>query len=282
MNTASWSPTALSLINQLVAILYLTTTWLYGLYFFRDDETANKYKQRVLIGTVVVHVLYLGLLTSLQGYRLSYSTVNLMSMVGFTLTSTYLLTEFTTKSDKTGFFIIAFATGAQLISSILASMLPEYGNNAVAAPGIGVHLIAAIFSFSSIAIAGLYSALYLLMFREIRTNHFALLFQRLPSLEILEKLTMHAVSVGFLFLTVTLGAGYIALSQINTPIIFLEPKMLTLLIIWLCYGTGLLIKPIIGWDIKHMAILFISLFIFATILILFMTIVSPTFHGIRP
>ena len=198
-------------------------------------------------------------------------------MVGLTLTTTYLFTEFTTKSDKTGFFIISFAAGAQLISAILTSQIQTTGIT-FSGVGIGVHLVAAIFGFSAIAIAGIYSILYLLLFRQIQQNRFELFFQRLPNLEILEKLTMHAVSLGFLFLTITIFAGVVEQRASGEAIALFEPKLVTLVIIWLLYGAGIIIKPIIGWDIKHMAYLFIFLFVFITILIVLMTFFSPSFH----
>ena len=280
MNSPVPSHVPLMLLNQLVSILYLSTVYLYGAHFFSDHQKAKSLKQPFLIGTVVTHVIYLGLLTSIEGYKISYSTVNLMSMVGFTLTSIYLLTEFTTKSDKTGFFIISFAAGAQLISSLLSTQIQSDGMSFTGL-GIGIHLITAIFGFSSIAIAGIYSILYLLLFRQIQQNRYELFFQRLPNLEILEQLTMHAVSLGFLFLTLTLIAGVLEQNSSGAAINLFEPKLITMVIIWFLYGTGITIKPIIGWDIKHMAYLFIFLFLFLTILIVFMTLFSPTFHGVR-
>ncbi len=278
MNNILLSNLPLLALNQLVSMLYLVTTFLYGAHFFRDMSLAKKYKQPLLVVTVLTHVVYLGLLTSLEGYKINYSTVNLMTMVGLTLTITYLFTEFTTKSDKTGFFIISFAAGAQLISSILTTQIQTAGIT-FSGVGIGVHLIAAIFGFSAIAIAGIYSILYLLLFRQIQQNRFELFFQRLPNLEILEKLAMHAVSLGFLFLTITILAGILEQRASGDAITLFEPKLVTLVLIWLIYGTGILIKPIIGWDIKHMAYLFIFLFLFITILIVLMTFFSPTFHG---
>jgi ABC-type uncharacterized transport system permease subunit len=231
----------------------------------------------MLCMTVLTHVVYLGLLTSIEGYKISYSTVNLMTMVALTLTIIYLFIEVTTKSDETGFFVIAFAAGSQLISSILTALTPNTGM-AFSGIGIGVHLVTTIFGFSAIAIAGLYSILYLLLFRQIQLNRFELLFQRLPNLEVLERLIMHAVAFGFVFLSITLFAGMIEQHATNGTITLLEPKLITLVIIWLLYGTSIFIKPLIGWDIKHMAYLFIVLFIFVTALIVLMTFFSPTFH----
>ncbi len=280
MNNILLDNLPLLVLNQLVSLLYLITTALYGVHFFRDIELAKRYKQPFLVLSVLTHVVYLGLLTSIEGYKINYSIVNLMTMVGLTLTITYLFIEFTTKSDKTGFFVISFATGAQLISSILTAQISNTGIT-FSGIGIGVHLIAAIFGFSAIAIAGLYSILYLLLFRQIEQNRYELLFQRLPNLEVLEQLTMHAVAFGFLFLSITIFAGMIEQKASTETINLLEPRLITLVVIWLLYGTGIFIKPIIGWDIKHMAYLFIFLFVFITILIVLMTFFSPTFHGLR-
>uniref|UniRef100_Q3AQF3 HemX protein, putative n=1 Tax=Chlorobium chlorochromatii (strain CaD3) TaxID=340177 RepID=Q3AQF3_CHLCH len=268
----------LFVVNQLVTILYLATTFLYGAHFFMDMAIARQFKQPALITTVIVHVFYLGFLTSTQGYQLSYSTLNLMTMVGFTLTSIYLLTEFTTKSDKSGFFIISFAAGAQLLSSLLITQV-EQSSQTFSGLSSGLHLLMAIFSFSSIAIAGIYSLLYLLLFRQIQQNRFELFFQRLPNLEVLEMLCMHAVSLGFLFISLTLLSGLWAQSNTNVAIAVMEPKFITMAVIWLIYGAGMFIKPFKGWDMKHMAYLLIFLFLFVTLLIVLMTLSSPTFHS---
>lgn len=277
MNNILLNNLPLLLLNQIVSLLYMVTTFLYGAHFFSDVRFAEQYKRPLLSITVVTHVAYLGLLTSIEGYKISYSTVNLMTMVALTLTIIYIFIEFTTRTDKTGFFVISFAAGAQLISSILTSVTPNTGV-AFSGLGIGVHLMTTIFGFSAIAIAGVYSILYLLLFRQIEQNRFELLFQRLPNLEVLERLIMHAVAFGFLFLSITLFAGMIEQHAMKGTVTILEPKLITLVIIWLIYGTSVFIKPIIGWDIKHMAYLFIVLFVFVTALIVLMTFFSPTFH----
>lgn len=277
MNNILYNNLPLLILIQVVSMLYVVTTFLYGAHFFKDREGAKNYKQPLLALTVLTHVVYLGLLTSLEGYMLSYSTVNLMSMVALTLAITYIFIEFTTKSDKTGFLFLAFAAGAQLLSSVLTAQTPGSGPT-FSGLSIGVHLIASIFGFSAIAIAGLYSFLYLLLFRQIQRNKFELLFQRLPNLEVLEKLTMHAVAFGFIFLSITLFAGMIEQKASSGTVTLFEPKLITLVVIWLLYGASIFVKPLIGWDLKHMAYLFIFLFVFVTMLIMLMALFSPTFH----
>jgi ABC-type uncharacterized transport system permease subunit len=278
-NNILFDNTPLFILTQVVSMLYIITTLLYGAHFFKDSQPAKKFKQPALVLTVLTHLVYLGLLTSIAGYRIGYSTFNIMTMVALTLTTTYFFIEFTTKSDKTGFFVIAFATGAELISSIMTAQTPSTSPSFTGI-GMGVHLIAAIFGFSAIAIAGLYSFLYLLLFRQIQRNRFELLFQRLPNLEVLEQLIMHAVAFGFIFLSVTLFAGMVEQNATGGVINILDPKLITLGLIWLIYGTSIFIRPLLGWDIKHMAYLLIVLFVFITLLITLMGVFSPTFHSL--
>ena len=90
MNNILYNNLPLLVLNQLVSLFYLITTFLYGAHFFKDSRFAKKYKQPILVLTVLTHVVYLGLLTSIEGYMINYSTVNLMTMVGLTQTITYL------------------------------------------------------------------------------------------------------------------------------------------------------------------------------------------------
>ncbi|ARM31886.1 inner membrane protein YpjD [Prosthecochloris sp. HL-130-GSB] len=262
-----------------VSALYLITTALYGMDFFQDSKFSRAYKQPALIVTIISHTAYLGLLTAPSGYQLSYSSYTVMSMVALTLAVIYMFIEFTTKTDKTGFFVLSFSAGAELISSILLSLSTSQGPSFTGL-GIGIHLFSAIFGFSSIAIAGLYSFLYLLLFRQIKNNSFGVLFENLPNLEILEQLIKHAVAFGFLFLGLTIMAGIIGSAHSEENINLLDPKLIALIVIWMLYGISLFIKKLFGWDTIHMAYLLIALFVFITLLIMFMSLFSPTFHNL--
>ncbi|MCW8797218.1 MAG: cytochrome c biogenesis protein [Chlorobium sp.] len=266
-------------LNFTVSLLYIIATGLYGADFFNGNSFAKTYKQPALIVTIVAHIAYIGFLTAPEGYRLSYSISMLMSMVALTLTVIYMFIEFSTKTDKTGFFILSFATGAEILSSLMLFTSSGEGP-AFSGLGIGIHLLAAIFGFSAIAIAGLYSFLYLLLFRQIKNNKFGFLFENLPNLEVLEQLIKHAVAFGFLFLSITLLAGVIGSIQTDEIINLFDSRLIALVVIWLFYGASLFIKKLFGWDTIHMAYLLIALFVLTTTLIMLMSIFSPTFHNI--
>lgn len=279
MDNAILNNTLLIILTYAVSLLYIISLGLYGADFFKGNAVAKTYKQPALIVTIVTHVAYIGFLTAPEGYRISYSSSMLMNMVALTLAVIYMFIEFSTKTDKTGFFILSFSAGAEILSSIL--LLTSSGNGpAFSGLGIGIHLLAAIFSFSAIAIAGLYSFLYLLLFRQIKNNKFGFLFENLPNLEVLEQLIKHAVAFGFLFLSITLSAGIIGSIQTSEVVNLFETRLIALIVIWLFYGASLFIKKLFGWDTIHMAYLLIGFFVLVTILIMLMGIFSPTFHSI--
>ncbi len=266
------------ILTGTVSLLYILTLILYGGDFFRGNAFAKTYKQPSLIVTIVSHFAYIGFLTAPEGYLMNYSSAMIMTMVALTLAVIYMFIEFTTKTDKTGFFILSFSAGAEIISSFF--FLSSTGEGPTFRGfGIGVHLLSAIFSFSSIAIAGLYSFLYLLLFRQIKNNKFGFLFENLPNLEVLEQLIRHAVAFGFLFLSMTFFAGIIGTIQTSEVINLFETRLLVLFVIWLFYGISLFIKKLFGWDTIHIAYLLIILFVLITILIILMSIYSPTFHS---
>ncbi len=278
MDNVLLNNTLLILLTLAVSLFYIISMTLYGADFFKGNVFAKTYKQPALIVTIVTHIAYIGFLTAPEGYKLSYSSSMLMSMVALTLAVIYMFIEFSTKTDKTGFFILSFSTGAEILASVL--LLSSSGNGpAFSGLGIGIHLLAAIFSFSAIAIAGLYSFLYLLLFRQIKNNKFGFLFENLPNLEVLEQLIKHAVAFGFLFLTITLFAGVIGSIQTSEVINLFETRLLALIVIWLFYGASLFIKKLFGWDTIHMAYLLIFLFVLTATLIMLMSIFSPTFHS---
>ncbi|NEX14030.1 MAG: cytochrome C biogenesis protein [Prosthecochloris sp.] len=266
-------------ISLTVSLLYIISTGLYGADFLNSNSFAKTYKQPALIVTIVAHIAFIGFLTAPEGYILSYSISMLMSMVALTLTVIYMFIEFSTKTDKTGFFILSFASGAEILSSLTLFTFSGEGP-AFSGLGIGIHLLAAIFGFSAIAIAGLYSFLYLLLFRQIKNNKFGFLFENLPNLEVLEQLIKHAVAFGFLFLSITLLAGVIGSIQTDEIINLFDSRLIALVVIWLFYGASLFIKKLFGWDTIHMAYLLLALFVLTTTLIVLMSIFSPTFHSI--
>ncbi|MBC8042590.1 MAG: cytochrome c biogenesis protein CcsA, partial [Rhizobacter sp.] len=144
-------------------------------------------------------------------------------------------------------------------------------------PVLQLHIVAALLGYSAITIAGIYSLLYILLQRDIESNRFSVLFERLPNLESLEKLSTVAVIFGFVFLTAAIATGLIWLPQ-SKSMSFIEPKLLGTLVVWAMYGAGLFLRRQFGWQGRRMAVMLVALFGVAMFSITALNLFSSRFH----
>lgn len=270
----------LSVLTFIVPVMYLLTTTFYMTHFFSDSAWSQKVKTPSLVVTLLIHLIYLSVMTAQNGYPPIASMYQVMTMIAFTLIASYLVIELTTKADETGSFVISFATVLQGLSSIYINNQGHAVDPALKNWVIEFHIITALLGYSGIAIAGIYGFLYILLFRQIRANHFGLLYQRLPNLEIMEKMCYHAVTQGFSYLTFAIIAGAIEIPKHhqNDKMILADPKLIGIMLIWVAYGISLLLRLKFGWNGRRMAILFMVGLLIMFFSITFFNLFSPKFH----
>ncbi|NTW50132.1 MAG: cytochrome c biogenesis protein CcsA [Chlorobiales bacterium] len=269
----------LSVLTFVVPIMYLLTTTFYMTHFFSNSDWSQKAKTPSLVVTLLIHLVYLSVMTAQNGYPPIASLYQVMTMIAFTLIASYLIIELSTKADETGSFVISFATIFQGLSSIYINQV-RFVDPALKNWVIELHIISALLGYSGIAIAGIYGFLYILLFRQIQANHFGLLYQRLPNLEIMERMCYHAVTQGFSYLTIAIIAGAIEIPKHhhNNSMLLSDPKLIGIMLIWVAYGVSLLMRLKFGWNGKRMAILFVAGLLIMFFSITFFNLFSPRFH----
>ncbi len=274
--------TAVLILSFGVAILYLITTSLYIAHFITDHNWLKKLKTPFLVFTFLVHLAFLTLLTVKNGYPPIGSVYQMMTMIAFTLTLVYLTVELYIKTSALGGFVISISLVFHTLSAVYMKSYPitvplAIVNNWV----IELHIVCTLLGYSAILIAGIYGLLYLILYRQIQSNHFGILFQRLPNLEIIEKMSYHSVITGFTFMTISLVAGISQFVKTNESIFvrLLDPKLVGVIIIWIHYGVALFVKNQFGWNGKRMSVLFVTGFIVTFLSITFFNLFSPTFHN---
>ena len=70
-----------------------------------------------------------------------------------------------------------------------------------------MHVGALLFAYASFALACVIGITYVLLFRELKRRTPGVFFQRLPSLQVLDRMNMRAVWIGWLLLTIGLVGG---------------------------------------------------------------------------
>lgn len=265
----------IDLLKILLPILYFIVVWIYGKAFFGSSKSAEKLKTPILYLLIFFHAIYLILRTVTFSHPPITKIFEIMSVVAFSVCFAYAYIELKTKVKGTGYFILMVAFFFQLISSIFITDL-------LAVPDIlrsnllGFHVVSALLGFSAITISAIYGMLYLMLYHDIKSNRFGIVYQRLPNLEILERMSLTATKFGFILLTVAIVVGFVWLPKAFDTFSYADPKLIGTVFIWVLYATGLAANKIARWQGKRIVWLSILGFIVS---FFSMTIVNMFFSG---
>lgn len=270
----------ISLLNTLLPIMYAMAALAYMIDFFREDQLARTATRPLLGIVVVLHAVYLALRTGLYEHIPLASIFEVMTTVAFAVAVVYLYVELRTKTHKTGMFLITFSFVFQTVSSAFISNTGDFPQ-ILRSPLFGVHTGSAVLGYTSFAVSAIYGVLYLLLYHDLKSNRFGLVYRRLPSLDLLATMSLRAAVLGLLFLTFTIGLGALwgYLERAHFPHFYRDPKIIMTVIVWAVYAVGALLHYGMGWTGKRT--IYFSLFGFALIILSVMAVRLwlPSFHG---
>ncbi len=241
----------LGALNALVPLVYLGLAAGYAVTFFLRRRTVGRSPELLLV--LLAH----GLLVGLRGWawgRVPLATsAEVASGLALAMTAVYAGLEALTRDRRTGLFVLGAAFLLQYTSS-LALAGAAAADTGAAEQGWGqVHVLPALLAYVAAGFAGLYGTLYLGMRRELRGHRFGMLFDRLPPLEPLGRLTRHAMVTGFVLLTVTIAAGPLLTGQAAA----MSPKLLVKIVVgsaaWLVYAAALAGRWLGRWRTARLA-----------------------------
>lgn len=255
--------------------LYGTLALIYGLTFFRGNPALERIRFPLLLGTVLLHLFYL----TARGLMLDHppitSVFEIMSLLAASIAVAYMYIEWRTHTSNTGAFILLLAFAFQTVSSIFIRdniAIPVYLHSLV----LGLHVSAALLGYTGISLSAVYGFLYLMLYHEIKSTRFGLIYSRLPSLEMLETMSSRSEVFGFSMLTVAIGVGLLWLPRVFDSFSYLDPKLVGTLVIWLLYAVALGAKRGLGWQGRKTIV--ISLVAFGCVF-LSMTVINLYLSG---
>jgi ABC-type uncharacterized transport system permease subunit len=144
---------------------------------------------------------------------------------------------------------------------------------------LGLHVISALLGYSGITISAVYGLLFLILYKNLKLNKFGLIFNKLPSLETMEKLSFYSLVIGFVLLTIATIIGAIWLPAAFPNFSYSDPKLVSTFIVWLVYGGGILFKLIGKWYGKKVITFSLTGFVIAMISLVLTNIFKDTFHS---
>jgi len=125
----------------------------------------------------------------------------------------------------------------------------------------GIHVILAFLGDAAFAMACGIGVMYLIQERNVKSKHLSRLFQKLPSLQTLDEINYHLITLGFPLLTLAMISGVVWANSAWGSYWRWDPKEVWSLITWLIYALVLHLRLTVGWRGKKAAILSIAGFL---------------------
>jgi ABC-type uncharacterized transport system permease subunit len=228
------------LVNTLLPLLYALTLTAYAADFFREDAFARGAARRLMELTLLLHAGHLALRTALYDHVPLAAPAEMATTVAFAVSLVYLAVERRTGTTRTGVFFVSFALLAQTLSSAFLERDVRFPA-VLRSPLFAVHTLAAV------ALSAVYGVLYLVLHHELKRSRFGLVYDRLPPLEVLARMSLRSVAVGLFALTVTIACGSLWASS-QFPGFTRDPKFLLTLAVWAVYVSALALHWGRGWS----------------------------------
>ena len=226
------------------------------------------------------------LLFLLNRRRLVAKVATISTICGFSIHSLCLILTFA--SGKSAFSSISFFTWAMLliyliienkyrievfgsfvlpvvfISSILAELSPhETGNIFYSSKGILIvlHASCAFIGYASFAFAFCMATMYLIQERQLKSKHPGALYFRLPSLDILERLSNTCITIGFPLLTIAVISGIFWAGTTRASYWSWKPREMWFMSTWVLYAILIQARHAVGWRGRKASYLAVFTFI---------------------
>lgn len=234
----------IEILNFALPVLYAAITVLYGITFFRRyemNDMVSGIRRPLLILIIIFQFLYFILRSFEYSHAPITSSYEILTLLAFCISIIYLYIEIKTGVKETGFFILLIAGVLQTFSSIYIVELNDI-NPILKNWVLGFHVAFILTGYTAITLSGIYGLLYILLFNDIKASRFGAVYKRLPSLDLLEKLSTSSIKFGFISLTLTILVGVLWLPHTVTNFTYSDPKLIATLFVWAVYAAGFIIN----------------------------------------
>lgn len=264
--------------NLVLPFLYIITFGFYSYDFMKGGIKFANSKRLFLFLTLIFHIFYLVLRSIYFDHPPITNVFEIFTLLAFAVSFSYFILELLTDIRGTGPFIIIFSIIFQVISTFYIPDVYQV-KEVLRSHLLGIHVFNALLGYSAITISAVYGFLYLILYHDIKLNKFGLIFDRLPSLEILEKMSFYSAIIGFFLLTVAIIIGIIWLPKAFPNFSYADPKLIGTGIVWILYGIGISTKLFGKWKGKKVIMLSIVGFVLAICSTIVTNFLAKSFHS---
>jgi HemX protein len=237
----------IDLFIALLPLLYGLAAANYATFFVRREPFAERTCTPLLVATIAVHLVFLLTRYVYLGRYPIASVPEVLTFVAFAVAAIYVYVERVTASKATGVFLVSMAGILQLIAStfIAHGASPE-------APLLyrtsvwHTHTSLAVLGYSAFAVGAVYGLMFVLLYRALKQKRFGIVFERLPSLDVLASMGMGAALLGWVLLTAAIVLG-VVMSFRLVPDFYYDPKVISSMVAWTAYALSIGAYFLLGW-----------------------------------
>lgn len=238
--------TLLTILSPFVTLVLALTTAVYLREFIGGPRRHAALARPLLAASLFLAVLRFGVFLQVMGRPPLASPGEAFTTVALAILVVYTLLEFLLGERSTGFFVLAFATAFQAVG-LFAPPAGNEVNVVLREAWFGTHVLTAILGYTAFAVGAVYSTLFLLLYSDLKHRRFGFIYERVPPLDVLSRMAIRTAFLGFVFLTTAIAVGAIGwVRELDHPA-FLDPKVMSSLLVWVVYGLALAMHQFTGW-----------------------------------
>ena len=240
-------------------LLYFVATMLYLLFLLNRHKLLARIATIFTICGFSVHSLVI-IYDILYGAGSPASALASISFFVWVMLLIYLIIENKYKIEVFGSFVLPVV----FIASVLAELSPqETGNIFSSSKGllIAVHASCAFIGYASFAFAFSMATMYIIQERQLKSKHPGALYFRLPSLDILERISNTCITVGFPLLTIAIISGIFWAGAERASYWSWKPREMWFMSTWVLYAILLQARHSVGWRGRKASYLAVFTFI---------------------
>jgi ABC-type uncharacterized transport system permease subunit len=235
----------LAIASAILPVLYGGLVGIYALLLARDFPWTLRAGPRLLIATIILHASYIALEGAVEGRHPLANKFELFTFVAMAMAASYAWVEWRRRNPYTGFFPLFLAFLLQVCSSIGRVESREVPK-ILQSPIFAWHAGAAAVAVAALSVGAVYGLLYMATYRLLKRGLVGEFAMRMPSLDTLSAMSLHAVEVGFVALTLAVGLGDVWVSH-SADASMRDPKVWATFVVWAVYGVCLLGRFAWNW-----------------------------------
>ncbi len=260
-----------------LSLAYLVMAFFSGAVFFTGRRAFSVVVDAALVIVPPAHLLYLVAVAVVERKVPLTSFFEALSAIAFLLALGTALLYFAVRVKSAPLFALPLVFLFQVISAVGTQVvyLPE---QLFRSPLFGAHTLLTLLGYAAFGCSMVAGLMYLHLFRQLKRHRLRRMYDRLPPLELLERVNEAALVSGFVFLTAGILLGGILAQRVWGTIPLEDPKILLSGVLWLIYVFALVMRRGFRWSGRRFNTLGVLGFGALVVIMAVVRLLVPTMH----